>query len=39
MILTVTLNPALDRTMIVPHFQTGFRHRATDTVMLPGGRA
>ncbi len=38
MILTVTLNPALDRTMIVPHFQTGFRHRATDTVMLPGGR-
>jgi 1-phosphofructokinase family hexose kinase len=38
MILTVTLNPALDRTMIVPSFQVGLRHRATDTVMLPGGK-
>ncbi|NLV72267.1 MAG: 1-phosphofructokinase family hexose kinase [Actinobacteria bacterium] len=38
MILTVTLNPALDRTLIVPNFQAGFRHRATDTVMLPGGK-
>jgi len=38
MILTVTLNPALDRTMTVPSFQVGFRHRATDTVMLPGGK-
>ena len=38
MILTVTLNPALDRTMTVPNFQAGFRHRATDTVMLPGGK-
>jgi 1-phosphofructokinase family hexose kinase len=38
MILTVTLNPALDRTMIVPSFHVGFRHRATDTVMLPGGK-
>ncbi len=38
MILTVTLNPALDRTMIVPNFQAGFRHRATDTVALPGGK-
>jgi 1-phosphofructokinase family hexose kinase len=37
-ILTVTLNPALDRTMTVPNFQTGMRHRATDTVMLPGGK-
>ena len=34
MLLTVTLNPALDRTMTVPNFQAGFRHRATDTVML-----
>jgi len=24
--------------MIVPNFQAGFRHRATETVMLPGGR-
>jgi 1-phosphofructokinase/tagatose 6-phosphate kinase len=38
MLLTVTLNPALDRTMIVPNFQIGFRNRATDTVILPGGR-
>ncbi|MBN1628531.1 MAG: 1-phosphofructokinase family hexose kinase [Thermoleophilia bacterium] len=38
MLLTVTLNPALDRTMTVPNFQAGFRHRATDTVMLPGGK-
>lgn len=38
MILTVTLNPALDRTMTVPNFQVGFRHRATDAVVLPGGK-
>jgi 1-phosphofructokinase/tagatose 6-phosphate kinase len=38
MLLTVTLNPALDRTMTVPSFHAGFRHRATDTVILPGGK-
>ena len=38
MILTVTLNPALDRTMTVPNFQSGLRHRATETVILPGGK-
>ncbi len=38
MILTVTLNPALDRTMTVPNFQAGLRHRATETVILPGGK-
>jgi 1-phosphofructokinase family hexose kinase len=38
MILTVTLNPALDRTMTVPNFQVGLRHRATETVLLPGGK-
>ncbi len=38
MILTVTLNAALDRTMTVPNFQVGFRHRATDTMVLPGGK-
>lgn len=38
MILTVTLNPALDRTMTVPNFQAGLRHRATATVILPGGK-
>lgn len=34
----MTLNPALDRTMTVPNFQVGFRHRATATVILPGGK-
>ncbi|HEX2986711.1 MAG TPA: 1-phosphofructokinase family hexose kinase [Chloroflexota bacterium] len=38
MILTVTLNPALDRTLAVPNFDIGFRHRATETVTLPGGK-
>lgn len=38
MILTVTLNPALDRTLAVPNFEVGFRHRASDTVTLPGGK-
>jgi 1-phosphofructokinase family hexose kinase len=38
MILTVTLNPALDRTMTVPNFQAGLRHRTTETVILPGGK-
>jgi 1-phosphofructokinase family hexose kinase len=38
MILTVTLNPALDRTMIVPNFNAGFRNRAIDTVIFPGGK-
>ncbi|MGI5939376.1 MAG: 1-phosphofructokinase family hexose kinase [Thermoleophilia bacterium] len=38
MILTVTLNAALDRTLTVPNFQVGFRHRATDTIILPGGK-
>lgn len=38
MILTVTLNPALDRTMVVPNFHAGFRNRAIDTVAFPGGK-
>lgn len=38
MILTVTLNPALDRTLSVPNFDIGFRHRAPETVTLPGGK-
>lgn len=38
MILTVTLNPALDRTLAVPNFEVGFRHRAVETVTLPGGK-
>lgn len=38
MILTVTLNPALDRTLAVPNFEVDFRHRASSTVTLPGGK-
>ena len=38
MILTVTLNAALDRTLTVPNFEVGFRHRATETITLPGGK-
>jgi 1-phosphofructokinase family hexose kinase len=38
MILTVTLNPSLDRTMVVPNFSAGFRSRAIDTVVFPGGK-
>lgn len=35
---TVTLNTAMDRTLVVPNFQYGRRHRASDGVTLPGGR-
>jgi len=38
MILTVTLNAAIDRTLTVPNFSVGFRHRAIDTLSLPGGK-
>ncbi len=38
MILTVTLNAALDRTLSVPNFQAGRRHRASDALTLPGGK-
>lgn len=38
MILTVTLNAALDRTLTVPSFSAGHRHRATDAIALPGGK-
>lgn len=38
MILTVTLNAALDRTLTVPSFSSGHRHRATAAVALPGGK-
>jgi 1-phosphofructokinase family hexose kinase len=37
-ILTVTLNAALDRTLTVPSFASGHRHRATDAIALPGGK-
>jgi 1-phosphofructokinase family hexose kinase len=37
-IVTVTLNAALDRTLTVPHFQLGHRHRASDVLTLAGGK-
>jgi 1-phosphofructokinase/tagatose 6-phosphate kinase len=37
-IVTVTLNAALDRTMTVPNFLPGGRHRATASLSLPGGK-
>jgi 1-phosphofructokinase/tagatose 6-phosphate kinase len=38
MIVTVTLNAAIDRTLTVPNFQRGQRHRASDAVTLAGGK-
>jgi 1-phosphofructokinase family hexose kinase len=38
LILTVTLNAAIDRTLTVPNFAVGFRHKASHTLTLPGGR-
>jgi 1-phosphofructokinase family hexose kinase len=37
-IVTVTLNAALDRTLSVPAFQIGHRHRASDVLTLAGGK-
>jgi 1-phosphofructokinase family hexose kinase len=37
-IVTVTLNAALDRTLTVPNFQTGYRHRASQGLTLAGGK-
>ncbi|MGC9220086.1 MAG: 1-phosphofructokinase family hexose kinase [Solirubrobacteraceae bacterium] len=38
MIVTVTLNPALDRTLEVPSFTPGRRHRSVDQHAIPGGK-
>ena len=38
MIVTVTMNAALDRTLTVPNFQPGQRHRASGWLMLAGGK-
>ncbi len=38
MILTVTLNAALDRTVAVPNFQLGRRHRAVESRTVAGGK-
>jgi 1-phosphofructokinase/tagatose 6-phosphate kinase len=38
MIITVTLNPALDKTLEVPNFTQGRRHRSIEQVTMPGGK-
>ena len=37
-IVTVTTNAALDRTLTVPVFQIGFRHRSSEVLTLAGGK-
>jgi 1-phosphofructokinase/tagatose 6-phosphate kinase len=37
-IITVTLNAAVDKTMAVPNFQPGRRHRTVDQTTMPGGK-
>jgi 1-phosphofructokinase family hexose kinase len=38
MIVTVTLNAAIDRTLLVPNFQIGQRHRASAGFQTAGGK-
>jgi 1-phosphofructokinase/tagatose 6-phosphate kinase len=38
MIVTVTMNAAIDRTLTVPNFQRGQRHRASEGMALAGGK-
>ena len=38
MIITVTLNAAIDKTLAVPNFQLGRRHRAIEQTTMPGGK-
>jgi tagatose 6-phosphate kinase len=38
MIVTVTMNAALDRTLSVPNFQRGHRHRASQGLTMAGGK-
>ena len=38
MIVTVTLNAAVDRTLTVPNFQLGHRHRASGSLTSAGGK-
>jgi 1-phosphofructokinase/tagatose 6-phosphate kinase len=37
-ILTVTLNAAIDRTVAVPNFHLGYRHRAVEARTMAGGK-
>ncbi len=38
MLVTVTLNAAIDRTLTVPNFRRGLRHRASQSLTLAGGK-
>jgi 1-phosphofructokinase/tagatose 6-phosphate kinase len=38
LIVTVTMNAAIDRTLTVPSFQVGHRHRASQGLTLAGGK-
>lgn len=38
MIITVTLNAAIDNTLAVPHFRLGARHRAVEKYAAAGGK-
>ena len=38
MIITVTLNAAMDKTLEVPSFTPGRRHRTVDQTTMPGGK-
>src|SRR4051794_12665586 len=38
MIVTVTLNTAIDKTLSVPNFRLGRRHRTVDQTTMPGGK-
>jgi 1-phosphofructokinase/tagatose 6-phosphate kinase len=38
MIITVTLNAAIDKTLAVPNFRLGRRHRATEQAAMAGGK-
>jgi 1-phosphofructokinase family hexose kinase len=38
LIVTVTLNAAIDRTLTVPNFQVGHRHRASGSLTSAGGK-
>src|SRR3712207_3805619 len=38
MIITVTLNTAIDKTLAVPNFRLGRRHRTGEQTTMPGGK-
>jgi len=38
MIITVTLNAAIDKTLAVPSFRLGRRHRTVEQTTMPGGK-